>query len=313
MSQLTLEERYAIELLLRNKKSQKEISIILDRDKSVISREIKRNCDNGNYVGEVAHCNALAKRAKAKLPHKFTLEMRLLVENHLRDYLSPEQIVGKCKKDGVKCVSHEWIYQYIWHDKAENGDLHTYLRRAQKKKKKRYGSKDSRGLIKNRVSIENRPAEVDNYERIGDWEVDTIVGKGRDGYLVTAVERKTKYTVIGYTETKDAKTVEKELIKMLKPYKDKVLTITADNGKEFANHEIIAKKLNAKFYFAHPYASWERGLNENTNGLIRQFFPKKNKIREYGIVAKVKKVQSRLNSRPRKILDFNTPEVLLLE
>ena len=205
-------------------------------------------------------------------------------------------------------LSHESIYQYIWRDKAEGGLLYKHLRRACKSKKV-YGKRDLRGHIKNRVSIDERPPEVDEKKEFGHWEIDLMVGSHHKGFLVTAVERKTKHTLVGFSQKKDADSVKKELISMFKPIKECVKTITADNGKEFAGHEDVARVIEAGYYFAHPYRSCERGLNENTNGLIRQYFPKGKDLR--GVTRnELRKIMSRLNNRPRKTLDYKLPKIL---
>lgn len=206
--------------------------------------------------------------------------------------------------------SHETIYKHIWRDRKNGGDLHAYLRRQGKKYEKRRNGKSTRGQIKNRVSIDQRPDAVENKERVGDWEIDTVIGKGHSGALVTIVERATNYTVAARVASKSAKDVTEATIDLLKPFGSSVLTITADNGKEFAYHEKISTALGTNVYFAHPYCSWERGLNENTNGLLRQFFPKETDFRDINQVD-VDWAIDMLNSRPRKGLDFQTPNQLM--
>ncbi len=186
------------------------------------------------------------------------------------------------------------------------GNLYKHLRTGHRKKRKRYGSNDLRGRIPGRISIDERPEIVNSKVRIGDWEIDTVHGKKHQGALVTAVERKTRFTLIHVVVSRKAEAVTKALIEMLKPFKDWVKTITSDNGKEFAFHQKVSKALDADFYFAHPYASWERGLNENTNGLIRQYFPKNMSLRNLS-PDQVAWVETRLNIRPRKCLDFKSP------
>ena len=190
-------------------------------------------------------------------------------------------------------------------DKRAGGLLWQHLR-CQKQRRKRYGKHDRRGIIPNRQSIETRPSVVDERSRIGDWEADTIIGKNHIQAIVSLVERKSGYTLIRKVKRKTARAVRKAAISLLKPHQDKVHTLTADNGKEFAEHERIAKDLDADFYFAHPYASWERGTNENTNGLIRQYFPKN---RDFTTITQqeINHAMKRLNSRPRKRLGFLTP------
>ena len=185
--------------------------------------------------------------------------------------------------------------------------MYTYLRRVGKKYDKRRNGKSTRGQIKNRVSIDDRPKIVEAKKRVGDWEIDSVIGKGHSGALVTIIERITKFTVSAQVASKSAADVTEATITLLTPFKDLVHTITADNGKEFAYHEKISKALAAKVYFAHPYSSWERGLNENTNGLLRQFFPKDTNLKKVKQKDVDQAVES-LNLRPRKLLDFKTPQ-----
>jgi len=228
----------------------------------------------------------------------------------IREELSPEQITGHLKDIGEPSVSPEWIYQHLYADKRNGGDLHTRLR-CQKQRRKRYGSTERRGQIKNRVSIEKRPAIVDLRSRIGDWEADTVIGKQGHSVLVTLVERKTRFTVAIKAVNKTARAVTDAICEHLKPHQEKVLTLTYDNGREFAYHEEIARVLTAEGFFAHPYHSWERGLNENTNGLIRQYIPKGKDIDDLSD-EDVAKIIGKINSRPRKCLGFKTPNQLFL-
>ena len=223
----------------------------------------------------------------------------------LRDEWSPEQIADWLRRrEGVR-LSHEWIYQYLYRDKVAGGDLYRYLR-CQKKRKKRYGSYQRRGQLVNPVSIEQRPAVVDRKARIGDWEVDTVVGKGHRQALVTLTERKSMYTLIAHVKHRTATAVRRAIVRLLGCLKHKVHTITSDNGREFAEHQAIARELQARFYFAHPNAAWERGLNENINGLIRQYFPKGMDFSTI-TTKQVNRVMRKLNNRPRKTLDSKTP------
>jgi len=229
-----------------------------------------------------------------------------LIDELIRFDCSPEQVSGLLKRNDDLHISHETIYKHLLTDIAKGGDLYKHLRFLHKKRKKRYGSQDRRGQIHERVSIDKRPAIVDAKRRIGDWEIDTIIGARHKSALLTIVERKSKLTLIKKLTHKRADLVADAIFDLLAPYKRKVFTITSDNGKEFAYHKKISNRLKAAVYFAHPYHSWERGLNENTNGLIRQYFPKSMSF-ETITDNHVQMVMNRLNNRPRKTLGFKTP------
>ncbi len=230
-------------------------------------------------------------------------ETWVLVEEKLRFDLSPEQIAGKFKKSGIAII-HEHIYKYIYADKRAGGDLWKHLR-CQKKRRKRAGGCDRRGKIPNRRSIEERPTIVEKRTRLGDWEVDLILGKNHQGAVVTLTERKSRFTLLRSVPSKKANMVAQVIISLLNWVKP-LESITADNGKEFAGHQEIAQALSVDFYFAHPYASWERGTNENTNGLIRQYLPKSRSLKDVSMQEETM-IMDRLNLRPRKCLDFMTP------
>ncbi|MBS3787048.1 IS30 family transposase [Candidatus Bipolaricaulota bacterium] len=303
-TQLTQEQRYAIYVLKKRGKSQTEIAETIGVHKSTVSREIRRNTGGRGYRYKQAHRFAL-KRRKAKANTRITEEDWAKVEDLIEKDWSPEQISGRLDKEENGNISHEWIYQYVWKDKEDGGDLHEHLR-AKKKYRKRSGSKDLRGKIKNKTSIEERLEAVDEKDRTGDWEADTVIGKNHKGALVTMVERKNKYALIGHVKRKTADGVLEEQVKQLKPHKGNVLTITQDNGKEFASHEKLSEKLELDVYFAHPYSSWERGLSENTNGLFRQYFPKNRELHEVK-PEELEHAVDRLNHRPRKSLNYRTP------
>ena len=307
--QLTFEQRVELKAYLKVGYSQVKIAQLLGVNRSTVCREIKRNTGKRGYRYKQAHQQALGRRIGACKNVRFTAELKEEVRKYIEHDWSPEQICGWLKKNDQPCVSHETIYHFIYADKASGGELYKHLRHRRKKRCNRSQNKGQRGQIPNRVSIELRDPIVETKERIGDWEIDTIIGKKHKGALVTAVERKARFSCIRHVPRKEAALVAKALIDMLLPFKDWVHTITADNGKEFSQHEKIAKELDAKFYFAHPYSSWERGLNENTNGLIRQYFPKNSSLATIDI-SKVQQVQKKLNERPRKSLDFDTPNNL---
>ncbi len=303
-TQLTQEERYQIYILKKAEYSQAEIAELLDRDKSTISRELRRNRGLKGYRPRQAHHLALRRRHDKAQP-RIGDKVWQLVETLIREEWSPEQVVGRVEMEHGVSISHEWIYQYVYADQRSGGELYRFLR-CQKVRRKRYGAYSRRGCIPNQISIDERPAIVDSRQRFGDWEGDTVIGKGHRGALVTLVERKSLYTVIRAVLNKTAEAVRDAVVDGLTPYIDWVHTITYDNGREFTDHEGMASDLDARIYFAHPYASWERGLNENTNGLIRQYFPKH---RDLTTVTKheIEKAMDKLNHRPRKSLGFRTP------
>jgi IS30 family transposase len=306
--QLNLAQRYQIEILKKVGKQNKEVAVLIETSAGSISRELRRNGGESGYNAEEAHARAEQRKRQGRKPTKITAPVIQQIRQGLRFDHSPEQVSGVLKVEQGISVSHEWIYQYIARDKQEGGDLYTHLRQAGKRRK-RYGSKDTRGQLCNRVSIEQRPDIVDEKSRIGDWEIDTVIGQNHKGALVTLVERKSKFTLIAKVASKHAEGVATATVNLLKPYQDKVFTITADNGKEFAEHEAIAKALGATVYFAHPYSSWERGVNENTNGLIRQYFPKGSSFDDI-TEQDIDTVVYLLNNRPRKTLNYQTPHTV---
>lgn len=304
-TQLTLAQRYEIYAYLQARISKSQIAMFINVHRSTVYREVKRNSSNSKYHPEEAHRKDEERKRQAK-PRKISNQVWALVETLLKLDYSPEQISGYFNRTGVYSISHEWIYQYVLADKESGGTLWKHLRWSHKKRRKRYGKQDRRGVIPDRVSIDHRPDIVDRKSRIGDWEIDTATGKKHKGVLVVAVERKSKQTLIEWVPRKKADMVSNAVIKILKPYRHYVKTITVDNGKEFCSHKQIAKALETEVYFAHPYSAWERGLNENTIGLIRQYFPK-NKSLESIDPKQVKFVQNRLNIRPRKTLNYRSP------
>jgi len=303
-TQLTQAQRYQISVLKKAGHYQVDIARLIGVHKSTISRELRRNHGLRGYRPIQAHRLAL-ERKQEKVKVSITPEQWQRIESLLRMEWSPEEIGERLRMENRRFVSHERIYQYIYADKQNGGDLHTFLR-CQKKRKKRYGSNDRRGKIPNRIGIEKRPSIVDEKLRVGDWEGDTIIGKGHKGAIVSLVERKSKYTLLEKVAGKKAGLVADAEIRLLLPFKDRVRTITKDNGLEFCDHARVGKVLEADTFFANPYASWERGLNENTNGLVRQYIPK---ARKFNTVShnEIDFIMHRLNHRPRKTLGYKTP------
>lgn len=308
MKHLTLAQRYTIEILLRQQISNANIADIIRVNKSSISREIRRNCDqrNGTYKAELAHSKAEKRHLEKAKNIRLTSEVIEHIRTKLSLDYSPEQIVGNARKDQINCVSVETIYTHIWNDKRSKGELYLHLRTRGKRYQKRGNSKARRGSIVNRVGIEHRPAIVDQKLRLGDIEMDLIVGQAHKGVLLTINDRVTGMLKMAKLDNKEASTITQKAIELLADWKPFLNTITTDNGKEFAYHEQIAQSLNIDYFFARPYHSWERGANENLNGLVRQYFPKKynfDLITDQDVIDVVNK----LNSRPRKRFEFNSP------
>ena len=313
MSHLTQEQRYTIDVLCQKNYSQTDIAKLINKDKSVVCRELQRNCDNRNgiYKSELA-IRKCAERHQIK-PKKFffSKEIKLRINKYIKEDYSPEQIVGFAKKEGMICISHESIYQYIWQDKKQGGKLYKHLRTQGRRYRKRGAAKDKRGMIVGRIGIENRPIEVEQKERFGDLEIDLVIGKNHKGALLTINDRATGMVKIAKVESKESYNIEKACVAALQDWQLNLHTITSDNGKEFANHKNISTQLNINYYFANPYHSWERGANENLNGLIRQYFPKKSSF-ENITKEEIKNVETKLNNRPRKRFGYETPNDVYL-
>jgi len=305
---LSLEERHYIEFSMKNEKTLSEIGKELGRSQSTITREIARNKGRRGYRHNQA--DSLARKRHEIKPKaiKLTPDIVDIIEGYiLRDW-SPEQVVGRLEKEGVIKLHHETVYQYILSDKRSGGSLYTHLRHQNKTYRKRYGSAHPRNRngIPNRTDIDDRPEVVNTRERVGDWEADTMIGKNHKGVFVTLDERKSKLRLALPVSSKKARDVTDAMLSLFSPVKHVVKTITFDNGKEFAYHEEIAKTIQCKTYFAKPYHSWERGQNENANGLLRQYFPKSMELIDV-TKKQVLEAVHKLNSRPRKCLGFKTP------
>ena len=308
-TQLTHIQRYQIYVLLRMGHLQIEIAETIGVHKSTISRESGRNIGQRGYRPKQAQQKALERRDKAR---KRICETAWgMIDQLIALDWSPEQISGYLRKEQLLLVSHEWIYQHIYQDKRENGALWKHLR-CQKKRRKRYGSYEKRGQIPERVWIDERPLMVEQRDRLGDWEADTIISKGKQKAIVTLTERKTRMTLLKKVKDRTAETIKQAMIDLLCPFADQTLTITCDNGKEFSEHTAIAEALDAKVYFAHPQAAWERGSNENANGLVRQYFPKGTNFSNL-TEQDIERVMLRLNHRPRKCLGFSSPNMVFFQ
>jgi IS30 family transposase len=301
--QLTREQRYQIYALLKMGHNQTEIAETVGVHKATISRELGRNTGQRGYRPRQAEQFSQARRKKGQ--PRIAEGTWQVVEEKLQQDWSPEQISGWLLKNKAICISHEWIYQHVYADYQAGGQLYRHLR-SQKKRRKRLHGRDRRGQLLGRRSIEERPAIVAERSRIGDWEVDTIIGKQHQKGIVTLTERKSRFALLAKVSQRSAEQVRERLVQLLLPFLDKLQTMTSDNGKEFAQHEQLAAELDLEFFFAHPYTAWERGSNENMNGLVRQYLPKKtdfNQVTNADLVW----IMDRLNLRPRKCLGFRTP------
>ena len=307
---LTMEERYHIQALKSVGYKQIQIAKELNRDEGTISRELQRNSSSqtksysANAASKVSRDRRMyASRVSNK---KMCLEVEAWISYYILEDFSPEQTSAILKIRNNIDISLVRIYQFVEVDRQAGGYLYAHLRFYHTgKRRAKYGMK-YKGRIEGRVSISQRPSIVDAKTRVGDFEIDTIVGSNKNGAITTAVDRVTYLSKISIPTTKEAAAVEAELTRILSPIKDKIMTITSDNGLEFTNHESIANTLDCDYYFCHPYSSWERGLNEYTNGLIRQYIPKgtsfKNITQEY-----IQMIEDKLNNRPRKALNWLTP------
>ena len=300
---LTCGERHSIEMFLREGYTQSEIAEMTGRSGSTISRELRRNSGLRGYRHKQAQEKARERRSYVKRARIWTEELAEEVRECLEEDWSPEQISGWGRSNGIWEVSHERIYQYIREDRKQGGELYRHLRQGRKKRRRRCHG-DSRGRIPGRVSIEKRPKAVERRRQLGHWEADLVSGANHRGFLVVAVERVSLYTRMVWVADKRASTVSAALIQMLRGHT--VRSLTVDNGKEFAEHARISRALKGQVYFANPYRSWERGTNENLNGLIRQYYPKKTDMSHLD-ADELKQVEERLNTRPRKKLDWTCP------
>jgi IS30 family transposase len=307
--QITSGERYAIAALRRRGLSAREIATELGRAHTTIAREIRRNsCNDGGYRPFKASHRTRGRRSRSRRNAHFKATDYAIVERYLALDWSPEQVSGFLKVEGILSISHETIYVHVWRDKAFGGSLWRHLRQAGKKRRKRYGAYDSRGRIAGKRHISERPAAVEGRREIGHWEIDTMMGNehGRNSVL-TLVERATGYTVIGKLKRHCAADATARCVELILRHAGRIATITADNGSEFHNYREIEAATGTEFYFATPHHSWERGTNENTNGLIRQYLPKRTS-QAHVTQADCDAIAVKLNSRPRKRLGFKTPE-----
>lgn len=305
--QLTSGERYALEVLYKQGCTQAEIAQTLERAPSTISRELRRNRRPGrSYSAFEAGQQTRGRRSRSRRNQRFSPADWALVLSCLEELWSPEQISGRLKETGELHISHETIYRFIWLDKRQGGELYKLLRQAGKQRRKRYGRNDSRGRLAGKRHISERPPGAHNRSRLGHWEVDTMVGPGKPCVL-TLVERKIGLVLIAKLRARTVAELNRAAIRLIRNAPLPVRTITADNGTEFHGYKDIEAATGVRFYFATPHHSWERGTSENTNGLIRQYLPKRQSMARVS-QAHCDWIAEQLNNRPRKRLHYLTPE-----
>lgn len=302
---LTQDERYQIHAFRRVGLKAAEIARELNRSASTISREVKRNRGGHGYRSKQAHDRARRRASQSRCRRRIQPRQWVGIEQLIRQDWSPEQIALRAATDGTLKISHSWIYRHIEADRDAGGELYKHLRRANLKRRRYHHRKPRRPKIRRRVGIERRPMEVESRAELGHWEGDTIVGPGPAGAL-TLVERKSRFLRIGRLPRMDARTTADVARNRLHQISARVHSITFDNGLEFALHGRMAVGLSTSIYFADPYSPWQRGTNENTNGLIRQYLPKRSALGDL-TESQVTRIEKRLNNRPRKCLGGLTP------
>ena len=306
--QLTPDERYMLAALRTQGLNQAQMARSLGRHRSTIGREFRRNCSrsDGHYRPSKAQERTNGRRSRSRRNQRFTRQDFALVEGLLCRQWSPEQVAGHLARTGQLAISHETIYRHVWRDKKEGGLLYTHLRGARKRRRKRYGAYDSRGRLAGKRLISERPPEVETRSRVGHWEADTVMGTGSKECIVTLVERKTGLVLIGKLSDRTKELFNRRVLRLIRHNEGAFETITADNGTELHGYERIEERTGAVFYFARPYHSWERGSNENANGLIRQYLPKGESMAGLS-QQQCNAIARKLNTRPRKRLGFKTP------
>lgn len=307
--QITPAERYTLVTLLRQapKLTCAAMARLMGRHRSTISRELRRNCSrhDGSYRFKRAQEQANGRRSRSRRKSHLTAADWKLIEDLLRADLSPEQVSGWLRRHGLVNVSHETIYIHIWTDKHRGGTLYRHLRQ-RPKYRKRYGTNERRGRLAGKRHISERPAVVEQRQEPGHWEMDTVAGSGSKHCVLTLVERVTGCVLIAKLPDHTAAALNRRVIQLITESPELFKTITVDNGTEFHGYEQIEQATGVTFYFATPYHAWERGTNENTNGLIRQYLPKRTSMKNV-TQAQCNLIACILNNRPRKRLGFMTP------
>ncbi len=305
--QLSQEERYIITALTVSRASKAEIARQLERAPSTVTRELARNRSNdGRYRAEVAHGKATTRRRREHWGSRFTPQQWQHVVSLLKEKWSPEQIGNHLRLNGPFSISHETIYRYVLEDKRLGGSLYTHLRIMPKMRRKRYNSRDSRGILPGKRHISQRPASVQTRRHLGHWEGDTLMGRDLYHGVLTLVERKSGLAIIRKLSSRTAPAVTQAALAAIGGLQADFRTITFDNGTEFHDYKTLEQHFPLKCYFATPYHSWERGICENLNGLIRQYLPKGTSLRNI-TQAYCDYIAWKLNIRPRKRHGYRTP------
>ncbi len=308
--QITFAERYSLGLLRQGGLAPAAIARVLGRHRSTIGREARRNGTprDGCYRPQLADWYARGRRSRARRNQRFSASDWARIQALVREDWSPEQVAGRLRCQRDLAISHETIYRYIWADKRGGGTLYQHLRGARKQRRKRYGRYDSRGRLAGKRSITTRPAAVETRTELGHWEGDTMLGGSQAGPCVLSlVERKTGYVLVGQLARRSTAAVNRRALHLIANQPHPVRTITVDNGTEFHDYPALEQATATRFYFATPHHAWERGTNENTNGLLRQYLPKGQSmahLTQYDC----NRIATKLNRRPRKRLGFRTPE-----
>ena len=308
--QITFAERYTLGLLRRRGCSAATIARVLGRHRSTISREVHRNRAHadGTYRPQLADWYARGRRSRSRRNRQFLSAQWARIQGLLREDWSPEQVAGWLRRRGELTISHETIYRYIWADKQAGGTLYQHLRGARKQRRKRYGRYDSRGRLAGKRWITERPPSVATRTELGHWEADTMLGASQAGPCVfSMVERKSGYLLLGQLEQRTSAFVNARARQLIGAQRSPVRTITVDNGTEFHEYAKLERTTGTRFYFATPHHAWERGTNENTNGLVRQYLPKRQSMAHL-TQHDCNRIATKLNRRPRKRLGFQTPE-----
>ncbi len=308
--QITFAERYTLAVLRQRGLSAAAIARMLGRHRSTIGREVQRNQghSDGAYRPQLADWYARGRRSRSRRNRRFTPVAWERIEALLREDWSPEQIAGRLRLEAALRISHETIYRYIWAQKRAGGTLYQHLRGARKQRRKRYGRYDSRGRLAGKRAITERPARVEARAELGHWEADTVLGASQAGPCVfSMVERKSGYVLLGQLDQRTSAFVNARARRLIRAQARPVRTITVDNGTEFHEYAHLERATGTRFYFATPHHAWERGTNENTNGLLRQYLPKRQSMADL-TQHECNRIAAKLNRRPRKRLGYRTPE-----